>query len=311
MAAQRRTFLSLLLEHRGLSRFEDFLPVFEKGAQEQGQDGLSLHERTFHRWVKGDTERPNNASLATLEHVLKVPTSLLFIWVEDGSGPISEPGRHLLAAEWAEEARRRGPLAAWSSLMRVAFLAWESRATSFRIYEPLLVPALFQTSAYARAIVEAARPPFAPPEVERRTSERMERQRILERDDPPHLWVVVGEAALRSKVGGAEVMAAQLEEVTRVARRRNIVIQVLPLDAGAHASMSGGFMVLDLPTDAGGTPVACVEASTEGHYFEGPADLTTFTAMFYDLLGRSLDPQASIGLIEEIARSLREESSTA
>jgi hypothetical protein len=60
---------------------------------------------------------------------------------------------------------------------------------------------------------------------------RIARQAILEREDPPVLWVVIDDAALNRCVGSPEVTRDALGHLADLARHPNITVQVLA-DAG-------------------------------------------------------------------------------
>jgi hypothetical protein len=128
------------------------------------------------------------------------------------------------------------------------YLGLEATAKLIRTYEAQFVPGLLQTEEYARAIV-----PFAPgvrhqDEIARRVRLRLERQQVLTRPDPPKLWVVMDEAALRRPVGGARVMRDQLEAlIAIVTKMPHVRLQVLPLTAGAHVAAGGSFTILRFP----------------------------------------------------------------
>ena len=68
----------------------------------------------------------------------------------------------------------------------------EAVATILRTYQPLLVPGLFQTEDYARAIL-AARPGSKHDDLDDEVAARIGRQAILARADAPQLWSVVDE----------------------------------------------------------------------------------------------------------------------
>jgi hypothetical protein len=75
--------------------------------------------------------------------------------------------------------------------------------------------------------------PFALDEfIDEKVSGRVERGRILKDATRPVYWAILHENALRIPVGGAAVMAEQLEHVARLARERTVVVQVLPRPAG-------------------------------------------------------------------------------
>ncbi|MGC0377420.1 transcriptional regulator with XRE-family HTH domain [Streptomyces sp. SAI-229] len=108
----------------------------------------------------------------------------------------------------------------------------ETLATSICEFAPALVPGLLQTPAYAKAVTLAMNP-FALDEfIDEKVSGRVERGRILKDATRPVYWAILHENALRIPVGGAAVMAEQLEHVARLARERTVVVQVLPRPAG-------------------------------------------------------------------------------
>ncbi len=132
------------------------------------------------------------------------------------------------------------------------FLDMERQATSVIFYSGEMIPGLLQTESYARALLRWNH--LEPPEVlEWILKLRLARSAALGRSDRPplRLWCVLGEAALRSGVGGAAVMREQLEHlVTMSALHENVVIQVLPLGSGAHALMGLTVTLYDFPPPA-------------------------------------------------------------
>jgi transcriptional regulator with XRE-family HTH domain len=133
-----------------------------------------------------------------------------------------------------------------------SYLDLEAAAVLIRGYEVQFVPALLQTEAYARAVIELGYGHASREEINRRVAMRMAHQRLLTRPDPPRLWVVMDEAVLRRPIGGRRVMRDQLEALMHAATCPNIQLQVAPLRAGGHATAGGAFTVLrfsdpDLP----------------------------------------------------------------
>jgi transcriptional regulator with XRE-family HTH domain len=120
----------------------------------------------------------------------------------------------------------------------------EAAAALIRTYEGQFVPGLLQTDDYMRAVVRGAHLEDNSEEVGRRVRLRMARQTLLTREQPPRLWAVVDEAALRRPVGGREVMRGQLERLLEASKLPNVTLQVLPFAAGAHAAMVGSFSIL-------------------------------------------------------------------
>jgi len=169
---------------------------------------------------------------------------------ESGERP---PSPDLLAA-WCELAGITDPdmYADLCDLARVLngaipewFKPWlgaEGLATSLRIWHPTLIPGLFHTAAYARAILEVGGG-----DVDARVVARLERSKILDRDDSPDVVAVFNEYALRNMLGSAEVMSEQLAHVVDVSRRPNVVVQVVPVGIGAYGGESGAFDIASAP----------------------------------------------------------------
>jgi hypothetical protein len=87
------------------------------------------------------------------------------------------------------------------------YIGLEQAAVLIRSYDVQYIPGLLQAPAYARAVL--ALPGGSVGErAERLHAVRMQRQQILHRQQPPHLWAVIDEAALRRPIGGTAVMRA-------------------------------------------------------------------------------------------------------
>ena len=96
------------------------------------------------------------------------------------------------------------------------FAAFEEVAISLRTFEHALVPGLLQTPGYARAVL-GTRPNTTPDELDDMVAARLARQAILDRDNPPMLWVVVDEAVLHREVGDCKIMREQMEHLADMA----------------------------------------------------------------------------------------------
>lgn len=120
----------------------------------------------------------------------------------------------------------------WFSL----YVSLEGAAGLIRSYEPHFVPGLLQTEDYARAVMEAGTIGQTGPEtIERHVSLRMARQSLLERDSPPHLWVIMDETVLRRPVSmRGEVMREQLDKLLEFGERDRITLQVAEFESGPH-----------------------------------------------------------------------------
>ncbi|HEX5402769.1 MAG TPA: helix-turn-helix transcriptional regulator [Pseudonocardiaceae bacterium] len=172
----------------------------------------------------------------------------------------------------------------------------EEGATSVRTYDVELVPGLFQTEDYARAVTQASPLP-APADVDRLIAARMARQARVTGDDAPELHAVLSEGVLRTQVGGPDVMRAQLTKLREVARLPNVTIQICPFGAGAHAATGFPFTLLRLP-NADGLDVVYLEDLTAARYIDNdPMEQQKYGLIWSYLIRAALSPAKSIKLV--------------
>ncbi|MGW5559729.1 helix-turn-helix domain-containing protein [Micromonospora sp. NPDC003944] len=182
-----------------------------------------------------------------------------------------------------------------------SYLGLEAAAALIRSYEVQFVPGLLQTREYARAVVLLGHGTAGPGEIDRRVALRMQRQQLLQRENPPQLWAVVDEAALRRPIGGPEVMRGQLTALIEATKSPHIRLQVIPFAAGGHAAAGGAFTILrfgdqELPD------IVYIEQLTSAIYLDKRDDLDYYAVAMErlcveaeppertaDILGRLLD----------------------
>ncbi|MGH3647547.1 MAG: helix-turn-helix domain-containing protein [Micromonosporaceae bacterium] len=181
----------------------------------------------------------------------------------------------------------------------------EPHAQSIRWYEPTLIPGLLQTEDYARAVIRAGRFRDRTAEVEHRVKVRLERQqRIFDRDEPPEVWTIIDEAAIRRVVGGAKVMREQCHRLVRIWEQRLARVQVLPFDAGAPDGTPVMFQLLRF-ADRDDPDIVYVEVPVRGGLFlDGPEDIARVSLVFDHLIAQALSPERSMDLIREAGRHL-------
>lgn len=173
------------------------------------------------------------------------------------------------------------------------FLGLESSAVKIESWDAIVIPGLFQTPDYARAIIRGGRPEFSATEVEKRVELRMARQgEVLDQEDAPRVWAVISEAALRLQVGGPGVLKAQLAHLLERHEDPNIEVQVLPASAGAHTGVEGGFIVLSFPNELEHDPgCVYVEGRVRGVYYEEPVQVTAYRDALTRLQVRADKPE--------------------
>ncbi|MDG4831875.1 helix-turn-helix transcriptional regulator [Solwaraspora sp. WMMD1047] len=167
----------------------------------------------------------------------------------------------------------------------------EERATILRTYQPLVVPGLLQTAAYARAVVAAGA--HSSVQIEEMTRERLERQAAtLDRPDPVTLAAIIGEAVLRD--GDPATIKEQLEHLVDIGHRPNVHIRVVPFGSGIHAGHGGPFALATLPD---GSSVAYVDDPLEGKVIAAARDLRRLASAWESINARALPCDLSRFLI--------------
>jgi DNA-binding XRE family transcriptional regulator len=179
----------------------------------------------------------------------------------------------------------------------------EQAATLIRSYEGQFVPGLLQTDDYMRAVVRGAHLEESGEEVGRRVRLRMARQILLTREDPPRLWAVVDEAALRRPVGGREVMRGQLERLIEATKLPNVTLQILPFDSGAHPAMVGSFAVLRFP-DEELPDIVYLEHLTSALYLNKPDEVDQYLHVMESICVRAAAPDQTVELLDQILAEL-------
>jgi hypothetical protein len=116
----------------------------------------------------------------------------------------------------------------------------EASASGAAVFAPVQVPDLLQVPAYASAV--AAADPLVPVERHAAVAAAVAgRQHSVLAERALPVEVVIGEAALRGRVGGPLVMRAQLTRLAEAAEGPGpVTIRLLPFAAGSSALAGGG-----------------------------------------------------------------------
>jgi hypothetical protein len=175
------------------------------------------------------------------------------------------------------------------------FAAYEAEAVTIWTFQHSLVPGLLQTEGYARAVLER-HPNVTTEQVAERLAARLARQSVLERTDPPLLWVLLDENVLHRHVGGATIMQDQMTHLAAMARRPNISVQLIPREE-AHVGLTGSF---DMAETADAF-VAHLEHIADGLMTDSPAIVAQASTRFDALKADAYRRSESLTLIEEMA----------
>jgi transcriptional regulator with XRE-family HTH domain len=191
-------------------------------------------------------------------------------------------------------------------LRTTAFAPWfrpyvemEAEATELRSWQSMVVDGLLQTPEYARALL-SVRIGVSDDEIDQRVSARLDRQVILDRPDPPLLWVVMDESVLRRPVGGPSVMLGQLEHLVDMAERSNVIVQVVRTAIGAHDGVNGSFVIAEFADRAS---VVYLETALTGIIVERPDEVAAVKVSYEGLKAEALPRAATAELIKEVGKS--------
>ena len=215
----------------------------------------------------------------------------------------------------AKETKAKGWWHAYGDVIPEGFdvyIGLEEAASRLSAYQPELVPGLLQTETYARVVIKADNPGVDDEEIDRRVHVRIARQALVRRRTaPPELNVVLNESILRRPVGGAEVMAGQLNHLAEAAELPNVALRVVPFSAGLHHGvMSGPFVVLRFSAngdDRESEPATIyIDGFTGALYLDKPREVERYANAFKSIWNVALDESASRELIRQAAEELRQ-----
>lgn len=178
----------------------------------------------------------------------------------------------------------------------------EHHATFLRTIQVTHIPGVFQTEDYARTIFNYNFPPLPQTERDARISLRMERQKILQRNEPPPYEAVIHEAALRMRFGGRKVARAQLVRLQELCERPHITMRVIPFDVeepigSGHAMHYTGGPVPQLDT-------VQVDTGIGVNFLDAESLLRKYRMIFDSVRTAALSEAESRDLLHTIIREL-------
>jgi transcriptional regulator with XRE-family HTH domain len=205
--------------------------------------------------------------------------------------------------ELAKQARDNKGYSAFSDVASAAYqelMGLEVAAKVIYKYEASVIPGLFQTEEYTRALSKALG--FAPGVTDRHVELRMLRQRqMFESASRPELNFLLGEAALARRVGSVSIMNEQFNRLLELSGEDGLNISLLPFESGPHRRMGSAFTVIQLGDDQ----------LSDVLYLEGPdgesvsrdeeGDIKFYLELYVELLEKA----SSFGAFEEQLEAIR------
>ncbi|MFJ9862762.1 Scr1 family TA system antitoxin-like transcriptional regulator [Streptomyces sp. NPDC101165] len=177
------------------------------------------------------------------------------------------------------------------------YLDQEREAIVISSYENQVLPGLLQTDSYARAVFRSRVPVYSEEEVEQLVEARIERRAILRRKEPPITCFVVWEPVLRAPIGGRNVWIEQLRHLLTCSELPGLMLQVLPLDRTAHASLDGPFVLLETPDHQ---RLVYTETQRGSQLIADPYEVAILTQKCAMLRSQALTPEDTRDLVDRL-----------
>ena len=216
------------------------------------------------------------------------------------------PGdQHDSLIQLARESRQKGWWHAYGDSVQphlATYLGMESAASEIRNVNLTRIPILLQTEDYAREVIAAGRMRRALPEHDRSVELVMERQRLA-KANPPDVWTVLDEAALRRQVGGPDVMRAQIEHLLELTATPGVFLQFIPFSGGAHLAMDLPFVIMGFP-DPADPDVVCMGYSTGVLWIEDIEEVHRYNMYFHYLQAAALSLDDSTALMISVLKEM-------
>lgn len=175
----------------------------------------------------------------------------------------------------------------------------ESTASQIFEYEAIVIPGLFQTEEYARAMISSFPTPYSP-SVDHSVQVRLDRQKLLDGDNAPRIICLLDEAVLRRQVGSRQAMATQLRKLVELSEPPQLSIQVIPFASGAHSGTDGSFRLFTYPAPAD-MDIVFLEQKQSRVFIEEETGLQPYRLAAEQLRTQALSSPQSMDLISAVA----------
>ncbi|MEV0258045.1 helix-turn-helix transcriptional regulator [Streptomyces sp. NPDC050732] len=184
----------------------------------------------------------------------------------------------------------------------VQVLEAEPRARIIEEWSTTLIPGLLQTRVYAEAVIHCTHPLDLPEEVDAKIDARLQRAKLFDNPKQPEYWTILHESLLREPILPPAAMAAQLEHIAMLAKRRRIVPQILLWNAPTRPFMGLTLKFMEFD-DA--PPLMYTEGPYHGDCIDDPTLVKPYRKAYDRLRAAALPPEASLAMIEDAAEDYR------
>jgi transcriptional regulator with XRE-family HTH domain len=230
-------------------------------------------------WSKGKISRIESGQFKLLR-LVDVRSALDLYGVTDES----DPEKRDAVLELARQSRQKGWWEQWSDVLKDSYPGFEAEAMQIIAWHPLVLPGLFQTAEYSRALIRAAGVSDKR-EIDRRIELRLRRQQLLRKPDAPRIHSIIGEETLLRPWGDTDERMAQVRRLVDAGDQDEIVLRILPVASGLHAGLGGSFVVLEFPEDPS---IVYLETGNQGIYLEENEEIGHYQDLFQSLTASAL-----------------------
>ncbi|MBU7599440.1 helix-turn-helix transcriptional regulator [Streptomyces sp. P38-E01] len=231
--------------------------------------------------------------VAKIEQGKRFPPSDLAPRAEDPLGPVAS--RVLTAA--IRSLRRKAGLATW-------FHQWaniEEEAVTLHAYECTVIPGLLQPDAYIRALFDQRLPPLTTDQLERQVEARQARQQLLESRPNTQFSFVIEQALLERRFGGTDVARQLLDNLLEQGERRNVEVQLMPLQQVDHAGLDGPFRLAETPDN---TWIGYIEAQDTSMLVTDAKRVSAMHQRYGRMRSQAMSHHASASRLREMRGAL-------
>lgn len=166
----------------------------------------------------------------------------------------------------------------------------EQAAVTMHKYEPMVIPGLLQTEAYARAMIEL-HGVESPGELETFVDARMRRQSVLTSQNPPGTVFYLHEISLLSRIGNARIMHDQVMRLRFMCDWPRLTLRVIPMSAPGHPALMRGFNLMTFAEPV--NPVAYADTDAATVFTEDPDSIKLYQRKRNALATLALDAEQS------------------
>lgn len=168
----------------------------------------------------------------------------------------------------------------------------ESEAHTLRCWAPSVVPGLFQTESYMRAVLMVE--PYTPARLDELVTARLERQQVIGR---AVVTAIMDERVIYRLIGSSLVMAEQCAHLVKLGERPDVAVHVLP-----EASNQGTGGALDIAMKDN-TVTVCLTTTLEDVTSTAEHLVIKAQQSFDRLLGAAVPVAESLELIRTAEQS--------